>query len=142
MSKFPTLFPWNRVCFTYGSSQVALVVKNPPAKARDKRATGSIPGWGRYTGGGGESDTAERPQHRYVSSALSACAPLCPHHAQSPFSVSAPLFLPCKEVHQDHFSRFYMCVLIDDVSDDVSLTSLRMADSRFIHLTTTDSQHF
>ena len=35
-----------------GASQVALVVKNPPAKARDVRDTGSIPGSGRSPGGG------------------------------------------------------------------------------------------
>ena len=33
-------------------SQVALVVKNPPANARDVRDVGSIPGLGRSTGGG------------------------------------------------------------------------------------------
>ena len=34
------------------SSQVALVVKNPPAKAADVRTAGYIPGWGRCPGGG------------------------------------------------------------------------------------------
>ena len=34
------------------ASQVALVVKNPPANAEDKRDTGSIPGLGRSPGGG------------------------------------------------------------------------------------------
>ena len=33
-------------------SQVTLVVKKTPAKARVKRETGSIPGSGRYSGGG------------------------------------------------------------------------------------------
>ena len=33
-------------------SQVALVVKNPPASAEDKRDECSIPGLGRYPGGG------------------------------------------------------------------------------------------
>ena len=33
-------------------SQVALVVKNPPANAGDMTATGSIPGLGRSPGGG------------------------------------------------------------------------------------------
>ena len=32
--------------------QVALVVKNPPAKARDATNTGSISGWGRSPGDG------------------------------------------------------------------------------------------
>ena len=33
-----------------GTSQVAQVVKNPPANAGDIRDTGSIPGWGRSHG--------------------------------------------------------------------------------------------
>ena len=35
-----------------GASQVALVVKNPPASARDLRDAVSIPGLGRSPGGG------------------------------------------------------------------------------------------
>ena len=35
-----------------GASQVALVVKNPPAKAGDIRDVGSVPGLGRSPGGG------------------------------------------------------------------------------------------
>ena len=34
-----------------GASQAALVVKNPPANARDIRAASSIPGLGRSPGG-------------------------------------------------------------------------------------------
>ena len=37
----PISFPW--------VSQVALVVKNPPANAGDLRDAGSIPGWGTAT---------------------------------------------------------------------------------------------
>ena len=36
----------------YRVSQVALVVKNPPANAGDIRNTGSTPGWGRSPGEG------------------------------------------------------------------------------------------
>ena len=36
----------------YQASQVALVVKNPPAKAEDIRNVGLIPGSGRSAGGG------------------------------------------------------------------------------------------
>ena len=36
----------------YGASQVALVVKNPPANAGGLRDMGSIPGSGKYPGGG------------------------------------------------------------------------------------------
>ena len=35
-----------------GASQVALVVKDPPANAGDIRDTGSFLGWGRSPGGG------------------------------------------------------------------------------------------
>ena len=38
--------------FCLNASQVALVVKNLPAKAGDVRDTGSIPGSGRLSGGG------------------------------------------------------------------------------------------
>ena len=34
------------------NTQVALVVKNPPASSGDVRHTGSVPGSGRYSGGG------------------------------------------------------------------------------------------
>ena len=47
MSSFfghPSLLLW--------ASQVALVVKNPPAKAGDLREEGSVPGLGRAPGGG------------------------------------------------------------------------------------------
>ena len=36
----------------HGASQMALVVKNPPASAGDIRDTGLIPGLGRSPGGG------------------------------------------------------------------------------------------
>ena len=39
--------------FAYGASQMLLVVKNPPASARDTRNEGSIPGTGRCPGGDG-----------------------------------------------------------------------------------------
>ena len=35
-----------------GASQVALVVKNPPASAGDVRDAGSVPGLGRFSRGG------------------------------------------------------------------------------------------
>ena len=40
------------VCMGLWTSQVAVVVKNPPANARDIRGVGSIPGSGRSAGGG------------------------------------------------------------------------------------------
>ena len=38
--------------FDLGASQVALIVKNPPATAGDIRDAGSIPGWEGSPGGG------------------------------------------------------------------------------------------
>ena len=35
---------YDKMCWTYQASQVALVVKNPPANAEDIRDMGSIPG--------------------------------------------------------------------------------------------------
>ena len=40
------------LCCDIGASQVALVVKNPPANAEDIRNAGSMPGTGRSPGGG------------------------------------------------------------------------------------------
>ena len=42
----------NPLYLSPGASQVALVVKNLPVNAGDKRDTVSIPGWGRYPGEG------------------------------------------------------------------------------------------
>ena len=47
----PCITYWNKMSSAEGS-QVALVVKNLPASARDIRDVGSIPGSGRYPGGG------------------------------------------------------------------------------------------
>ena len=52
-----------------------------------------------------------RARRVHTSVLLSPFVPPSPSPAvfTGPFSTSASLFLPCKEVHQDHFSRFYMC---------------------------------
>ena len=42
------VYTWVYICVF----QVALVVKNPPANAGDIREAGSIPGLGRFPGGG------------------------------------------------------------------------------------------
>ena len=42
----------NLKCCIHGTSQVALVVKNLPANIGDIRDMGSIPGLGRFLGGG------------------------------------------------------------------------------------------
>ena len=46
------LFFYGKVVQKEGASRVALVLKNPPAKSREVRNTGSIPGSGRSPGGG------------------------------------------------------------------------------------------
>ena len=50
----------------------------------------------------------------YMSMLLSSFAPLFPSLIVStnPFSVPASPFIPCKYVHQYHFSRFYIYALI------------------------------
>ena len=44
-------FKFDWTYYILGASQVVLVVKNPPARARDTRDVGSIPGSGRSLGG-------------------------------------------------------------------------------------------
>ena len=45
--------PFDKVLvLSHGNFEVALVVKNPPVNARDVRNAGSIPGSGRFPGGG------------------------------------------------------------------------------------------
>ena len=49
----------------------------------------------------------------FANATFSICPTLSlPHWVHSLFSVSAPPFLPCTWVHQYHFSRFHICVLI------------------------------
>ena len=63
----------------------------------------------------------------YMSMLLSQCIPLFASHAvsTSPFSTSVSLFLPCKQAHQYHFSRFHICALTCDICFSSSwLTSL------------------
>ena len=59
---------WSGSAGSLRASQVALVVKNPPADAGDKRHAGSIPGSGRSPGGGHGSplqcSCLENPMHR------------------------------------------------------------------------------
>ena len=55
--------------------------------------------------------------------------PLCPR----PFSMSASLLLPCREVHHHHFSRVHMCVNMRYLFFSFWFTSLHMTDSR-IHV--------
>ena len=54
----------------FGASQVALVVKNPPANTGDVRDVGSIPGLGRAPGGGHDNplqcSCLENPMDRHA----------------------------------------------------------------------------
>ena len=57
----------------------------------------------------------------YVKAILSICPPLLPLTVSTrPFSTSVPLFMPCKWVHQYHFSRFHIYVLIHDICFSLS----------------------
>ena len=60
----------------------------------------------------------------------------------SPFSTSASLFLPCKQVHQYHFSRFHLYVLIYDIFLFLTYFTMYITCSRFIYLSSTDSNLF
>ena len=91
--QFPTLFHWNRVCFTHGSSQVALVVKNLPANAGEKRAPGSIPGRGRSPGGGGESDRLNALDIGMAALLSQPVPHFLPHCAHKPILCVCP-FIP------------------------------------------------
>ena len=52
MIGFANFKVWQILSLMYGASQVALVVKNLPAKAGDGRDVGLFLGWGRSPGGG------------------------------------------------------------------------------------------
>ena len=60
------------------------------------------------------------------------------------FSIPASPFLPCKQVHQSHFSRFHIYALIYDICFSLPdlLTSLCVTGSSLIHLPRTDSNSF
>ena len=59
----------------------------------------------------------------YMSMPLSHFVPASPSRpaSSSPFSTSASLFLPCPQVHQDHFFRFHICALAYDTIDSPPL---------------------
>ena len=69
-SKKPRVCAVTKVCSTWRATKVVLVVKNPPASARDVRDGGSIPGLGRSPGGGNGSplqfSCLENPTDRRV----------------------------------------------------------------------------
>ena len=78
---------------------------------------------------------------------LSPFIPTSPSHPFIPMSISlfsisvSPLML-CKQVHQYHRSRVYICVNIRYLFFSFWLTSLCIIGSRFIHLIRTDSNVF
>ena len=62
----------------------------------------------------------------YVSTLLSqfvspSSSLIVPSHL---FSTSASLFLPCKQVHQHHFSRFHIYALIRNIWDKMYLIKI------------------
>ena len=54
--------------------------------------------------------------------------------APSPFCVSVSLFLSCKQVHQDHFSRFHICALIYDICFSLSDLRFTLYNRLCVHL--------
>ena len=58
-----------------GDSHVALVVKNLPANEGDLRDMGSIPGWGRSSGGGNGTPVF-LPRESQGQRSLEGCSPL------------------------------------------------------------------
>ena len=71
------------------ASQVALVVKNLPASARDIRAAGTIPGWGRFPGGRHDNPLQSSiiPSTRVFSNESFLCS-RCPNYWSFSFSIS------------------------------------------------------
>ena len=53
--------------------------------------------------------------YMFQSYALNSSHPLLPPLATSLFSTSVSLFLPCKQVHQYHFSGFHIYTLIYNI---------------------------
>ena len=82
----------------------------------------------------------------YVSMLFSQFIPPSPSPAMSRslFSMSVSLFLPCKYIHQYHFSRFSLSVYINIqyFFSSFWLTALCITGSRFFHLTGSGSNAF
>ena len=77
----------------------------------------------------------------YISVLASQFIPHSPspfESISSLFSMSVPLFLSSKQAHQYHFSRFHIYTLIYDMCVSLSNLFHSIADSKFIHLSTTD----
>ena len=68
------------------ASQVALMVKNPPANAGEVRETGSIPGSGRYPGGG----HGKPPQYACLENPMDREAWKAPVHVRMALPASKP----------------------------------------------------
>ena len=74
--------------------------------------------------------------HRVAKSQTRLNGTPSPPVSVSLFSMSASLFLPCKQVHRHHFSRFHIHALIPS-SFLFLIFFPRVTDSRFIHITYT-----
>ena len=62
-----------------------------------------------------------------------------PPHVHTTISTSVSLFLPHKQVHLYHFSRFHIPVLIDDICFSLSeYFTLYNRYSRSVHISTSD----
>ena len=73
---------------------------------------------------------------------LSLPHPPLPLVSTWPLSVSASLFLPCREVHQYHFPRFHICVFIYDTCFSDFLHSIWQTLGSSTSLQTTQFRSF
>lgn len=85
----------------------------PPGHRRARsRAPGAVP----QISAGRLVHTRESGSVSAALSVLPSSTILCPR----PFSTSVSLFLPCKEVHLDYFSRFRIYALIYNICNSLS----------------------
>ena len=71
-----------------GDSHVALVVKNLPANEGDLRDMGSIPGWGRSSGGGNGTPVF-LPRVSQGQRSLEGCSPLSRKESDTTDNIAA-----------------------------------------------------
>ena len=105
LDKGKRIITWLRlITLGYRASQVALVVKNPPANAGDIRDMGSVPGSGRSPGGGHDNpfqySYLENPINRVswwapvhsVTQSTTRLKQLSTHREEVPITLLQPIF--------------------------------------------------
>ena len=108
-----------------GTSQVVLVVKNPPANARDERDTGSAPGSGRSPGGGQgnplQYSCLELPMDRVACQATGSIefqsrTQLKPQHAHTQTTmISLIVLIVCQGIFRYWCPIHHVCFLNTDL---------------------------